>query len=126
MLNIKLFGENLICKKSRYSDETLPEELRRHRLAILLFDAETGELFGDLTTNLPNMNLMVEDINEASGYESFIDHQPMDTYENIIEEIKNVGLIKERVGEAKSGFNHYLAFEFDKKLVDQMDDCTEL
>ena len=115
MLKINLFGKELECQKAKYQDN--------NRLAVILVDPKTKELYTFITINLPDALLFGELVDIENNYESFIDHQPGKNYQQFIQELINTNIVDDEVvSEGHSGFNHYIALRFKDECVNQMDE----
>lgn len=120
MLQLNFFGHDVELVKSNYQGND--------RLAILLLDAKSKTLFGDLTVNLPEFNFITDFFGGSNNCEAFINHMDaIAPYSDILDWIHNTELIVHpRIGEGQSGFNHYIAVQFNEDIVDQMRDYNDL
>lgn len=106
MLKVNLFNQELECQKARYLNG---------RLAIVLIDPESNELYTTLTVNIDTP------IPDESGKEAFINHQYGENYKQLIQAIIDTGLTEETpVIIGFSGFNEYIALRFKDEALDQM------
>lgn len=62
MLKINLFGKELECQKAKYQDN--------NRLAVILVDPKTKELYTFITVNLPDALLFGELVDIENNYEA--------------------------------------------------------
>lgn len=109
MLKINLFNQELECQKACYLNG---------RLAIVLIDPESNELYTTLTVNID------APIPGESGKEAFINHQYGENYKQLIQSIIDADLAEETpVMAGFSGFNEYLALRFKDAALEQMIEC---
>lgn len=109
MLKINLFNQKLECKKACYLNG---------RLAIVLIDPESNELYTTLTVNID------APIPGESGKEAFINHQYGENYKQLIQSIIDADLAEETpVANGVSGFNEYVALRFKDTALEQMVEC---
>lgn len=114
MLKINLFGKELECQKAKYQDND--------RLAVILVDPETKELYTFITVNLSDTLLLGEIVDKENNFEAFIDHQPGENYHQFVQDLINTGIVDDEVvAEGHSGFNHYVALKFKSEYVEQME-----
>lgn len=104
-MEIEINNKEFTLKKAEYPNG---------RLALVLFDIH-GEPAGQLTVNLPHMMFPTDE-----AYSAFINHIDGVDYADVMELLEDNNMVGNIVARAKSGFNNYVAYEFDHDMIDNL------